>query len=102
MATLKIGDKIYSTSYGSINGVLTIDRITKNFAFCGDTKFQIEYNLGIQIVPRTRWHSTSYNIETEELQKELKIQRARRFVEVSNLSKLTESQIFRIEQIIKE
>ena len=64
---LKIGDKIYSRRYSSINDVEEIVRITKAYAFTKDnTKFHklIDDNGYCKIIGGGIW-SPSYWIETE-------------------------------------
>ena len=77
---LKVGDRIYSNSYGSISSVRIIDRVTDSFAFSGKTKFKKDFTHGISIVPRVKWQSTYYCLETDELKEKLKIQKAKEFV----------------------
>lgn len=102
MKKLKVGDVIYSRSYSILNSIMTVDRVTSNFAFCGNTKFKIDYDTNITIVPRSKWHSTSYYIETEELKLELKTVKAYNFVSNTNFSKLSSEKIFKIQEIIKQ
>ena len=74
MNKLKVGDIIYSDSYGKITGKYTIHRVTEKMAFAKvnsqgyELKFQIEYGSWLKLVGKTeRWDHASYYVETPEL-----------------------------------
>lgn len=74
MNKLKVGDIIYSDSYGKITGKYTIHRVTEKMAFAKvnskgyELKFQIEYGSWLKLVGKTdRWDHSSYKVETPEL-----------------------------------
>lgn len=73
MNKLEVGTEIFSRSYGNVSFFGKIDRVTNNFAFCGNTKFKRQYNgAWVDKVGRGRWSTTNYFIPDENDKIELK------------------------------
>lgn len=77
---LKVGDRIYCESYGSIVSIHIIDKTTEKFALSKRMKFKIDYDKdgSIDIPGRTAYNRSSYSIETPKLKLRLKEQNMRR------------------------
>ena len=101
MNQLEVGTEIFSRSYGNASFFGKIDRVTNNFAFCGNTKFKRQYNgMWIDKVGSERWSTTHYFIPDEndkiELKKQIMINKVVKF----DYSKLSFDKICEIHEIL--
>lgn len=100
---LKVGDRIYTKSYHSIQGVNTVERVTATQAICngGNIKFYIDIlqHGGIRLVGRDKWSTYSYYLETEELKQQLWRQKAINKCKTIDFAKLTDEQLKQILEI---
>lgn len=101
MNKLEVGTEIFSRSYGNASFFGKIDRVTNNFAFCGNTKFKRRYNGAcVDKVRREKWSTAYYFIPDEndkiELKKQIMIKKVVKF----DYSKLSFDKICEIHEIL--
>ena len=101
MNKLEVGTEIFSRSYGNASFFGKIDRVTNNFAFCGNTKFKRRYNgAWVDKVRREKWSTEYYFIPDEndkiELKKQIMIKKVVKF----DYSKLSFDKICEIHEIL--
>lgn len=101
MNQLEVGTEIFSRSYGNASFFRKIDRVTNNFAFCGNTKFKRQYNGSwVDKAGSERWSTTHYFIPDEndkiELKKQIMINKLVKF----DYSKLSFDKICEIHEIL--
>jgi hypothetical protein len=104
---LKVGDKIYAISFGKIDCVLTIERVTATQATAKDGLYKFDINvseIGYVRIKGTSptWSNVAYKIENEDL-KELKfVQDAVILIQNAKVRNLPASALQQIVQIIKD
>lgn len=98
---LAVGDKVYKTSYGAVQEILTIDKVTPAQAHCGHLKFRRSVETRGYVKEIGGWDSyCSYYIETEELKEKYFRQAAPKKILSYNYDKLPTEKIKAILEIL--
>lgn len=101
---LEVGDMVYSKHFDTWTSRFKMDRVTAKYAFYKESKFErelFEESL-VTSVPREKWQTTSYFIETPEIKVEFENQIILHKLSKFDYSVLTPDQRRRIRDIIKE